>query len=996
MAFKHAETHQYDSVGHHIKSIARPRFYHIKLQLRLCRSKAKRIVKSQPFYWTVIVLVFMNTVCVAVEHHGQPVWLNNFLYLAEFVFLGLFICEMLLKFYALGVHLYFQSTFNTFDFLVVIGSVFEVIWSAFRPEESFVTRHWSNLHNLVVSLLHSMRSIVSLIFLLFLFILIFALLGMQLFGGEFSFEEGTPMQNFDTFTSALITVFQILTGEDWNEVMYNGIRSQSKDGTRSGMPYAFYYIVLVLFGNYTLLNVFLAIAVDNLANANELTDSEEKENNNQTSNKSEGVKDELASPRSSDNSLRNNSTERPSISPDLLYSITSVSDKSSMPKDIQKRSFNNLYKEIYAKEDLDQIPGLDFNCDPVFFPDIINSCSLDDNKLQPTLSQDIPKGANKISIDSESSKSEDMILPQRSMFIFSSTNPIRIFCHYVVNLHHFDLFIIMIISASSIALAAEDPVYDDSRRNKILNYFDHAFTGIFTIEMIFKIIDIGVILHPGSYCRDIWNVIDGIVVVCALSAIGFRFSPKGETAAGKSLNTIKSLRVLRVLRPLKTINKVPKLKAVFDCVVIALRKVITILIVYILFQIIFGVMAVQLFKGKFFYCSDLSKTTEQTCKGYYLAYTEFNQPPSVETREWNKWEFSYDNLAEALLTLFTVQTGEGWPAVLQHSMEATGVGTGPRPRHRTEMAIFYVIYFIVFPFFFVNIFVALIIITFQDQGQKELGEADIDRNQKSCIDFVMNAKLIYRTVPKNPKSLRYKIWKVVVSTNFEYVIMILIAANTFVLMLKHHNSSSRYANVLAYLNTSFTLLFTIEAILKIVALGLQRYLKDRWNVFDLITVIGSITDVLVTEIANRYRSSSRNSKNKNNFLNLSFLRLFRAARLVKLLRQGYTIRMLLWTFIQSFKALPYVCLLITILFFIYSIIGMQMCNCRLCGSNLAYIYFVSFVFLSSFLMLNLFVAVIMDNFDYLTRDFSILGAHHLDEFLRAWSEYDPKATYVSL
>ena len=45
-------------------------------------------------------------------------------------------------------------------------------------------------------------------------------------------------------------------------------------------------------------------------------------------------------------------------------------------------------------------------------------------------------------------------------------------------------------------------------------------------------------------------------------------------------------------------------------------------------------------------------------------------------------------------------------------------------------------------------------------------------------------------------------------------------------------------------------------------------------------------------------------------------------------------------------------------------------------------------------MLNLFVAVIMDNFDYLTRDSSILGAHHLDEFIRIWAEYDPSAEYV--
>ena len=65
-----------------------------------------------------------------------------------------------------------------------------------------------------------------------------------------------------------------------------------------------------------------------------------------------------------------------------------------------------------------------------------------------------------------------------------------------------------------------------------------------------------------------------------------------------------------------------------------------------------------------------------------------------------------------------------------------------------------------------------------------------------------------------------------------------------------------------------------------------------------------------------------------------------------------------------------------------------------CGSPMTYFYFVTFIFLCSFLMLNLFVAVIMDNFDYLTRDSSILGAHHLDEFIRIWAEYDPSAEYV--
>jgi hypothetical protein len=113
------------------------------------------------------------------------------------------------------------------------------------------------------------------------------------------------------------------------------------------------------------------------------------------------------------------------------------------------------------------------------------------------------------------------MLPYSSMFIFYPTNPIRQFCHFVVNLRYFDLFIMIVICASSVALAAEDPVVSGSFRNEILNYFDFVFTGVFTIELILKIIDLGIILHPGSYIRDLWNILDATVVICALVAFAF-------------------------------------------------------------------------------------------------------------------------------------------------------------------------------------------------------------------------------------------------------------------------------------------------------------------------------------------------------------------------------------------------------------------------------------------------------------------------------------------
>ncbi|XP_014476692.1 PREDICTED: voltage-dependent calcium channel type A subunit alpha-1 isoform X13 [Dinoponera quadriceps] len=932
-------------------------------------------VKSQQFYWFVIVLVFFNTVCVAVEHYDQPKWLTDFLFYAEFVFLALFMMEMFIKMYALGPRTYFESSFNRFDCIVILGSIFEVIWTALKSG-SFglsvlralrllrifkVTKYWKSLRNLVISLLSSMRSIISLLFLLFLFILIFALLGMQLFGGQFNFESGTPPTNFNTFPIALLTVFQVLTGEDWNEVMYQGVESQ-------GMAYSLYFIVLVLFGNYTLLNVFLAIAVDNLANAQELSAAEEEEQ-----------------------------------------------------EEDKEKQIQELEKEIESL----QKPG-DGGAPKVEI-------------CPPSPTQNFKDGKGEKQVSEEKKQDEDddtgpkPMLPYSSMFILSPTNPIRRAAHWVVNLRYFDFFIMIVISLSSIALAAEDPVWELAPRNKILNYFDYAFTGVFTIEMVLKIIDLGIILHPGSYLREFWNIMDAVVVICAM--VSFAFDMSGSSA-GQNLSTIKSLRVLRVLRPLKTIKRVPKLKAVFDCVVNSLKNVINILIVYILFQFIFAVIAVQLFNGKFFFCTDESKYTKEECNGQYFYFEEDSMLPELQQRKWQSQSFHYDNVMVAMLTLFAVQTGEGWPQVLQNSMAATYENKGPIQNFRIEMSIFYIVYFIVFPFFFVNIFVALIIITFQEQGEAELQDGEIDKNQKSCIDFTIQARPLERYMPKERNSIKYKIWRIVVSTPFEYFIMILIVLNTLLLMMKFHRQSDQYKNTLKYMNMCFTGMFTVECILKIAAFGVRNFFKDYWNIFDLITVIGSIVDALVIEFG-------------ENFINVGFLRLFRAARLIKLLRQGYTIRILLWTFVQSFKALPYVCLLIAMLFFIYAIIGMQvfgnialdpetsitkhnnfqsfiqglmllfrcatgeawpniMLSCikgrpcdpkadkqqdpNSCGSNIAYVYFVTFIFFCSFLMLNLFVAVIMDNFDYLTRDSSILGAHHLDEFVRIWAEYDPNAT----
>lgn len=111
-------------------------------------------------------------------------------------------------------------------------------------------------------------------------ILVFALLGMQLFGGNFNFPDGKPNENFDSFIPAFLTVFQVLTGEDWNNIMY--VTVEGMGGINGGgLIYSAYYIIVTLIGNFILLNVFLAIAVDNLANAQELSQDDDQEKTRQ-------------------------------------------------------------------------------------------------------------------------------------------------------------------------------------------------------------------------------------------------------------------------------------------------------------------------------------------------------------------------------------------------------------------------------------------------------------------------------------------------------------------------------------------------------------------------------------------------------------------------------------------------------------------------------------------------------------------------------------------
>nr|XP_044991552.1 voltage-dependent L-type calcium channel subunit alpha-1D isoform X8 [Jaculus jaculus] len=986
---------------------------------RFNRRRCRAAVKSVTFYWLVIVLVFLNTLTISSEHYNQPDWLTQIQDIANKVLLALFTCEMLVKMYSLGLQAYFVSLFNRFDCFVVCGGITETILvelevmsplgiSVFRCVRLLrifkVTRHWTSLSNLVASLLNSMKSIASLLLLLFLFIIIFSLLGMQLFGGKFNFDETqTKRSTFDNFPQALLTVFQILTGEDWNAVMYDGIMAYGGPSS-SGVVVCIYFIILFICGNYILLNVFLAIAVDNLADAESLNTAQKEEAEEKERKK--------------------------------IARKESLENKKNQPEANQiANSDNKVAIDDYREEDEDKDPY-----PPCDVP--VGEEEEEEDEDEP----EVPAGPRPRRISELNMKEKIAPIPEGSaFFILSKTNPIRVGCHKLINHHAFTSLILVFIMLSSAALAAEDPIRSHSFRNIILGYFDYAFTAIFTVEILLKMTTFGAFLHKGAFCRNYFNLLDMLVVGVSLVSFGIQSS---------AISVVKILRVLRVLRPLRAINRAKGLKHVVQCVFVAIRTIGNIMIVTTLLQFMFACIGVQLFKGKFYRCTDEAKSNPEECRGLFILYKDGDvDSPVVRERIWQNSDFNFDNVLSAMMALFTVSTFEGWPALLYKAIDSNAENVGPVYNYRVEISIFFIIYIIIVAFFMMNIFVGFVIVTFQEQGEKEYKNCELDKNQRQCVEYALKARPLRRYIPKNP--YQYKFWYVVNSSPFEYMMFVLIMLNTLCLAMQHYEQSKVFNDAMDILNMVFTGVFTVEMVLKVIAFKPKGYFSDAWNTFDSLIVIGSIIDVALSE-ADPTESenvplptATPGNSEESNRISITFFRLFRVMRLVKLLSRGEGIRTLLWTFIKSFQALPYVALLIAMLFFIYAVIGMQMfgkvamrdnnqinrnnnfqtfpqavlllfrcatgeawqeimlaclpgklCDPEsdynpgeeyTCGSNFAIVYFISFYMLCAFLIINLFVAVIMDNFDYLTRDWSILGPHHLDEFKRIWSEYDPEA-----
>jgi voltage-dependent calcium channel T type alpha-1G len=185
------------------------------------------------FQRLILLAILINAISMGIEYHNQPRELTEAVEISNIVFACLFLIEMILKLIAHGLYDYVIDGFNCFDGCIVIISILELFASTSGGSGLSVLRTFRLLRILklvrfmpalrrqLVIMLRTLDNVAVFFGLLVLFIFIFSILGMNLFGCKFceTLPDGTERcdrKNFNTLLWSLVTVFQILTQEDWN------------------------------------------------------------------------------------------------------------------------------------------------------------------------------------------------------------------------------------------------------------------------------------------------------------------------------------------------------------------------------------------------------------------------------------------------------------------------------------------------------------------------------------------------------------------------------------------------------------------------------------------------------------------------------------------------------------------------------------------------------------------------------------------------------------
>ncbi|XP_075900195.1 sodium channel protein type 4 subunit alpha B-like isoform X1 [Nelusetta ayraudi] len=1059
-----------------------------------CWRRVKRLllaIVTDPLVDLGITLcIVLNTVFMAMDHYPMGPDFESLLNVGNLVFTGIFTAEMVLKLMAMDPYYYFQVGWNIFDSLIVTMSLVELglanvqglsVLRSFRLMRVFkLAKSWPTLNNLIKIIGNSVGALGNLTLVLAIIVFIFAVVGMQLFGQ--SYEECVcriaddcqlPRWHMNDFFHAFLIIFRILCGE-WIETMWDCMEVSGQT-----MCLILFMMVLVI-GNLVVLNLFLALLLSSFSGVNLAGPEEEGENNLQVAlnriylavawvrskvvqcvcghkgatTTTEQIDNDAAAAAAAvtavavdddDDDMGTKAHLPPVTSEQSVELRSSYHEVSSLKVPIaeaEAEAESEAESESESESDSDHL-GDEGTSDEEknFEADESSTCST---------VQKIPEAPD----DSEEEEG-DLDTPaeccsekfyQRCPFLEIDMSDgkrkvwsnVRRTCFSIVEHNYFETFIIFMILLSSGALAFED-VYMEQRRviKTVLEFADQIFTFVFVLEMLLKWLAFGF----RSYFSSAWCWLDFLIVDVSLVSLTANILGYSE------LGAIKSLRTLRALRPLRALSRFEGMRVVVNALVGAIPSIFNVLLVCLIFWLIFSIMGVNLFAGKFYYC--LNKTSGEPFdpevvdnRTQCLALAEASGQGEVR---WKNIKVNFDNVGMGYLSLLQVATFKGWMDIMYAAVDSRDVDSQPAYESNLYMYLYFVCFIIFGSFFTLNLFIGVIIDNFNRQKSKIRGkDIFMTEEQKKYYNAMkkLGSKKPQKPIPRPENKFQALVFDLVGQQVFDVFIMVLICLNMITMMVETDEQSPEKELVLYWVNVIFIVIFTGECSLKLVALR-RHYFSVGWNVFDFVVVILSIVGLLLADIIEKYFVSPTLFR---------VIRLARIGRVLRLIRGAKGIRTLLFALMMSLPALFNIGLLLFLIMFIFSIFGMSnfayvktegmiddMFNFQTFGNSMmclfmvttsagwdgllspilnsppdcdpeaenpgtlvrgncgnaavGIVFFSTYIIMSFLVVVNMYIAIILENFNVATEESADpLCEDDFEMFYETWEKFDPDAS----
>ncbi|XP_020500771.1 sodium channel, voltage gated, type VIII, alpha subunit b isoform X3 [Labrus bergylta] len=1041
----------------------------------------------------ITICIVLNTLFMAMEHYPMTEQFEGVLTTGNLVFTGIFAAEMFAKLVAMDPYYYFQEGWNCFDGFIVTLSLVELglsdveglsVLRSFRLLRVFkLAKSWPTLNMLIKIIGNSVGALGNLTLVLAIIVFIFAVVGMQLFGKSYkdcvckiAQDCVLPRWHMHDFFHSFLIVFRVLCGE-WIETMWDCMEVAGQT-----MCLTVFMMVMVI-GNLVVLNLFLALllssfSADNLA----ATDDDGEPNNLQLAvarikigiawfkvNMRLLVATVLKKPIEDEqkpldemyekklNCIANHTVD---INRELDYAKNGNGTTSGIGSSVGKYMIDEDYMSFIhnpnltvcvpiavGESDFENLNTEDFSSES----DVENSKDLDDTSSSEGSTIDIKPDVEEVAVvevveeyvDPDACWTDECVAKYKCCDVPITHGWgknwwfLRKTCYLIVEHNWFETLIIFMILLSSGALAFED-VYIEQRKTVrvILEYADRVFTYIFILEMLLKWVAYGFVKYfTNAWCWLDFFIVDVSIVSLIANALGY-----------SDLGPIKSLRTLRALRPLRALSRFEGMRVVVNALVGAIPSIMNVLLVCLIFWLIFSIMGVNLFAGKYYYC--YNETSEESFLKYVVnnksqCFDLINQN-FTEVR-WKNVKINFDNVGSGYLALLQVATFKGWMDIMYAAIDSRKVGDQPVYEDNLYMYIYFVIFIIFGSFFTLNLFIGVIIDNFNQQ-KKKFGGQDIfmTEEQKKYYNAMkkLGSKKPQKPIPRPQNKFQGMVFDFVTQQVFDISIMILICLNMVTMMVETDDQSKETEEVLYWVNFFFIVVFTCEFVLKLFALR-HYYFTNGWNIFDVVVVILSIVGMFLADLIEKYFVSPTLFR---------VIRLARIGRILRLIKGAKGIRTLLFALMMSLPALFNIGLLLFLVMFIFSIFGMSnfgyvkhgagiddMYNFETFGNSMIILFmittsagwdglllpilnyppdcdpllensgtpntgncgnpsvgiffFVMYIIISFLIVVNMYIAIILENFSVATEESADpLSEDDFETFYEIWEKFDPDAS----